>query len=288
MIVAGHETTAHTMEYAIIKLAQNPRLVMELQEAIEKRFASKRSFSDWKYPEDFDNFEEAIALMYETLRLYPIATAIPKRSRKDVPPPSLRTSESDWRQVTLPPGTKINIDLVNVHRNVENWGPDATVFRPSRWIVENAHSAAKINELGGGLGAEGANQESATNLTSNARIYRPPKGHFLPFSEGSRACLGRKFSLVEFTALFGVLFRDCGVELDLYHDNVGNEQRWILDEDIARFGGAEATRMAYERKSEDVEGILNKSTSVITMKPPGNISLRWVPKGQEIWRKWLN
>ena len=54
MLIAGHETTAHTLHYALLKLAQNPILIAEFQQAIERRFGSK-PFSEWKYPEDFDN-----------------------------------------------------------------------------------------------------------------------------------------------------------------------------------------------------------------------------------------
>lgn len=44
-------------------------------------------------------------------------------------------------------------------------------------------------------------------------MWQPPKGAFIAFSAGFRACLGRKFALVEIVAVLGALLRETRVEL---------------------------------------------------------------------------
>lgn len=55
----------------------------------------------------------------------------------------------------------------------------------------------------------------ATTIGSGSALFKPPKGTFLPFSEGSRACSGKKFASVEFVAVLYTLLKDHRVELAL-------------------------------------------------------------------------
>lgn len=70
----------------------------------------------------------------------------------------------------------MNINLVgsSAHFNREAWGPEAHKFDPRRWD----HG------------------------------FQPAKGSFIPFSGGVRACLGKKFSTVEFAAIATIVLKD--------------------------------------------------------------------------------
>jgi hypothetical protein len=55
------------------------------------------------------------------------------------------------------------------------------------------------------------NSESPSS--AHANLFCPPKGAFVAFSAGFRACLGKKFALVELVGILGVLMKDASVEL---------------------------------------------------------------------------
>jgi cytochrome P450 len=78
-------------------------------------------------------------------------------------------------------------------------------------------------------------------------IFKPAKGTFLPFSEGARACSGKKFATVQFVAVLLSLFREHRVEL---------EEGWSA-----------------ERVSEILRG---RKAGALTLKPPEAVPLRFV------------
>jgi len=45
-------------------------------------------------------------------------------------------------------------------------------------------------------------------------MFKPYNGSYIPFSIGTRGCVGKKFSQVEFTAIMLGLFREMSVEFD--------------------------------------------------------------------------
>ena len=45
-------------------------------------------------------------------------------------------------------------------------------------------------------------------------MFKPYNGSYIPFSIGTRACIGKKFAYVEFTAAMLGLFREMSVEFD--------------------------------------------------------------------------
>lgn len=83
----------------------------------------------------------------------------------------------------IPENTMVLPSLLAVQSHPRYWSPDPLVWRPSRWILP---SSSLDNEV----------------------FYTPPKGSYLPWSEGARGCLGKKFSQVEFVGAISTLFRD--------------------------------------------------------------------------------
>lgn len=98
----------------------------------------------------------------------------------------------------------INLNVTGLHYAEEYWGSDAASFNPNRWDRRNGDSVLAANEGIDGLSGPGL--EYGT-------IHKPVRGSFIPFSDGVRACMGKKFSQVEFVVALSILFRDYRMEL---------------------------------------------------------------------------
>ncbi|KAK0239242.1 cytochrome P450 [Armillaria nabsnona] len=117
--------------------------------------------------EEMPLFTHSVAIFYETLRLFPPAALIPKMSAEDTV--LVSTNEAgERRTIPVPQGTIVNIDVVGLHYNPRYW-KDPEMFDPSRFLGDW------------------------------------PRGAFVPFSQGPRACMGRKFFETEGVAVLTML-----------------------------------------------------------------------------------
>lgn len=106
-------------------------------------------------------------------------------------------------RIIVPRGTRMTVDTVAVHYNPRIWGPNAHQYNPDRWVSTDGHSGV----IGG--------------------LFKPPKGAFLPFSEGSRSCIGRIFAETEFKAIITSIFETHNVELVPQVDlHTGKYESW--------------------------------------------------------------
>ncbi|KAJ1563123.1 Eukaryotic translation initiation factor 2 alpha kinase 4, partial [Cladochytrium tenue] len=179
--IAGYFTTAGTLANAIILLADDPAS----QDVLHAEAAAAVGGSDWQpsagdklfaTPKDLAACPFALAVMNEAMRLHPVVTNV--AAWTGVNPALLRIGN-----LTLPERTHIHVPFCSLNRDPDSWGVDAASFRPERWF-----STATSHRADG------------TAPTSPA-----PKGAFLPFSEGPRSCLGRRFAQTEFVALLSLL-----------------------------------------------------------------------------------
>ena len=84
----------------------------------------------------------------------------------------------------IPPKTAVNINVQALHTDEQTWGTDALSWRPDRWL-----------------------QEHPSNGDLSEKLIEPIAGSFIPWADGPRVCLGRKFSQVEFVATIARLFK---------------------------------------------------------------------------------
>ncbi|KAH7419802.1 cytochrome P450 [Cadophora sp. MPI-SDFR-AT-0126] len=195
-IVAGHETSANTLQTCLILLAIHPDVQKAVQVELDSIWAVKRPGEDLTYKEDFPKMRFISALVLEGLRLYPPVGAIPK----EVPKENLAGQTVTYRNKPLfiPPSTDITIDVVSTQRNYLYWGDDSQDFRPSRWLMPPGYIAPP---------------NTTNESPGQADMFCPPKGAFIAFSTGFRGCLGRKFAQVELCTLIAVLLKDYSIEL---------------------------------------------------------------------------
>ncbi|KAG7093329.1 hypothetical protein E1B28_007009 [Marasmius oreades] len=172
LLIAGHETAAHTICFTLMLLALHP----EEQDNLYREV--KALLPDGREPtyEEMPLFTRAMAAYYETLRMFPPVTWIPKVCAEDTVLSAPSVDGTRMESVPVPRGTHVIVDVVGLHYNPRHW-EDPTEFRPSRFIREW------------------------------------PKDAFIPFSAGSHACIGRKFFEVEAIAILVMLIRKYEIEI---------------------------------------------------------------------------
>lgn len=161
-LIAGHETTATAMIWALLVLCQNPNVQTKLRQEIRTHLPSPKEPIT---AAQIDNCHYLQAVCSEVLRVWaPVAMTMRTACRG--------TSLNGQH---IPAGTDIIIApwAVNVSKTL--WGSDAADFKPERW-----------------LDADGTSNNHGGAVSNYA---------FLTFLHGPRSCIGQKFAVAEFACL---------------------------------------------------------------------------------------
>ena len=296
-ILAGHETTANAIHFSLIYLALNLSSQRHLQRDLDGVFHG-RPTSEWDYERDLPKLFGGMtgAVLNEVLRLVPPVVNIPKSTLKDQPQPLILNG----KKCVVPGGAMVNLISAVVHRNPKYWptGPpkdpahpihpisnidnDMEEFRPERWLIESPSDHAKAANTTNGhpVAANTARSSDTDDLGVNAdsdtaaTLYRPPKGAYIPFSDGSRACLGRRFAQVEVLAVLAVIFAEYSVELAV--------DDFARDEEVEGMT-AEQRREVWDKAERKAKLLLRDGMgSIITLQlRAGSVPLRFVRRGTE-------
>ncbi|KAG6374893.1 cytochrome P450 [Boletus reticuloceps] len=194
IMIAGRDTTAGTLTFAVYMLSQHPDVIARLREEIITKIGlSRRPTHD-----DIREMKYLRAFINEILRLYPsvpfnvrcdtgCSPALLGLIAKQVVYSSTDLASIEGRKALLYP-PKYNVSITDPHRYFDHpnpiyritycvflmhrrkdlWGPDADLFDPDRFLDERLHKY----------------------LTPNSFI-------FLPFGAGPRICLGQQFAYNE-------------------------------------------------------------------------------------------
>jgi cytochrome P450 len=227
--------------------------------------------------------------MNEELRLIPPVVMIPK-STQDVP----QTLNINGKDCIVPPNTYIGLSACAVGRNPKYWphgparsaeegGPihptsntdnDMEEFKPERWLLKEQDQEETINHADEKDGDDDLEVNAAPDTAPS--MFRPPKGAYIPFSEGFRACIGRRFAQVEILATLAVIYKNQSVELSV-DDLATEEELQDMDQEERKEVWRNAKREV-ERKIKDEMG------SIITLQFRGKgIKVRVVPRGKELF-----
>jgi cytochrome P450 len=197
-LLIGYETTANSITYGLIALALEEKvqdnIIKELDDVWEEASAAGRS--ELSYSRDFEKLTYLYGFMYETFRLFPGVVLITKVAEE---PQTIITSHhetGDKSSHRLPASTRVYLNTPSVHYHPTYW-PDPYKLDPARWEKAVSVGAAKTS----------GKKIAAADKT------RQMRGTLLTFSDGSRACLGRKFAQAEYMAFFAQLLRDYRVEV---------------------------------------------------------------------------
>ncbi|MCJ1281889.1 hypothetical protein MMC26_001212 [Xylographa opegraphella] len=165
-LAAGHETTATSMQWALITLCQHPEMQTRLREEVRANLPSPDDTTTQMSAEVLDRLPYLHAVCNEVLRVYP---AVPMTRR-------VADHDTSILGQFIPKGTDVFLSPGAVNMSVELWGPDALEFNPERW-------------LGSGTNNGGA----STNYA------------LLTFLHGPRSCIGQAFAKAEFACLLAAM-----------------------------------------------------------------------------------
>jgi cytochrome P450 len=277
MIVAGHETTANSIHFSLIQLAINPRPQRLAQQEVENIFGNAEP-ETWDYDSTINTLLGGIlgAILNEELRLMPPVIAIPKSVADDAD----QELVVGGKKYMVPAGCRIALNTIGLSRNPKYWpsqpskisgkDEDLDEFVPERWLVNDRKSTK-----GGAEDSDHDEDEFGgfTGNNSSGKLFHPPRGAFLPFSDGPRSCIGRRLAQVKVMAALATIFQKYSIELAV--------DEWATDEEVAKMSHEERKRL-YRKAQDKANATLRSATTRITLKlHDGHIPVRLIRKGEE-------
>ncbi|KAK6238553.1 hypothetical protein QUC31_004022 [Theobroma cacao] len=195
MLIAGHETTAAVLTWAVFLLAQNPSKIRKAQAEIDSVLGQGRPTF-----ESVKKLEYIRLIVVEALRLYPQPPLLIRRALKaDVIPGGYKGDKDGYK---IPAGTDIFLSVYNLHRSPYFWDQPHD-FVPERFLVEK-----KSEGIEGWAGFDPSRSPGALYPNEIISDFA-----FLPFGGGPRKCIGDQFALMESTVALAMLLQKFDVEL---------------------------------------------------------------------------
>ncbi|QPG98111.1 hypothetical protein C2857_007266 [Epichloe festucae Fl1] len=307
MFVAGHETSANTIHFTLINLAANPAAQRRIQKDIDE-LVGDSDCSSWNYEGLMGPMATSAigACMNETLRIIPPGPAIPKQ----VTTHSNQTLNIEGRECMLPKGSLIMMHALKAQEDPRHWPyeesslrpghDDLRDYKPERWFetqpgprgqsrdndkddeeATDGRSESPKSESGSGGDdsedkVDGGGRPSERNAPP---FFRPRRGAYLPFSDGSRSCVGRRVAQVEIMTFLLVLFQRYSIELAT--------DEWASEDEVQRLG-RDARADLYRKAQASSRRTLGQAESVITLGLQGKtVPMRLVRRGEEKYVNWM-
>lgn len=165
---AGHDTTATTIAWAYWLLNQKPESLQKARDEVLEHLGK-----DWVDAvadrDKHDNIIPEESTTYENLQKCQYLDAITRETLRLYPPAASTRyqPDPDYSHGNYKLGKSIvHLNFYAIQRDPDIWGEDANDFHPERFLGEEGRK--KMNSFG-----------------------------FLPFSKGSRDCIGKYFALLE-------------------------------------------------------------------------------------------
>ncbi|KAF3794758.1 Cytochrome P450 [Nymphaea thermarum] len=164
---AGQETTSVLLTWTMILLSMHPSWQARARDEVLQVCGKTTPCFDGVI-----HLKTVTMILYEALRLYPPAVFIARYTYKSIQVGGL----------TLPPGVRLLLPVLQIHHDQQVWGDDADEFKPERF----------------------------SSGVSNASTHQLA---FFPFGSGPRICLGQSFALIEARMALAMILQHFSFEL---------------------------------------------------------------------------
>ncbi|XP_062075009.1 cytokinin hydroxylase-like [Humulus lupulus] len=157
----GHDTTALALTWTLLLLALNQDWQTQLREEIRDVIGDEVNFTC------IAGLKKMGWVMNEVIRLYSPAPNIQRQTREDI--------KVIDKNMVIPKGTNIWIDVVGMNHDPSLWGNDVNDFKPERFQNDVVYGGCS-HKMG-----------------------------FLPFGFGGRMCVGRNLSTLEYKIILALI-----------------------------------------------------------------------------------
>ncbi len=187
MLIAGHETTAAVLTWALFEISQNADVRAKLQAEVDRVIGDRVPTL-----EDIKAMQLVRFSVAESLRMYPEPPLLIRRALEDHVLPK-GTAAFETRIIR---GCDIFISVYNLHRDPDLW-PNPDTFDPERFLRPYSNKEKYADWAG-------FDPAQVTGLYPNevAADFA-----LLPFGGGARKCVGDQFATLEATVTLAMLLR---------------------------------------------------------------------------------
>ncbi|KAJ6532558.1 cytochrome P450 [Mycena capillaripes] len=134
IVLGGQETTPSSLARLLSIVAENPDLQQRLREEICEAKAKKAPGADLDFNE-LKRLPLLDALVREMLRIHPAVTFFGDNVMVPLTYPIRSTiTGEETRELLIKEGTAVYLGLSAANRSTAIWGPDASEFKPERWL----------------------------------------------------------------------------------------------------------------------------------------------------------
>lgn len=193
MLIAGHETTAAVLTWALFSLVENPE---KMKKAVAEVDAAVGDAPPATVEDVGRKLPYIRACLAESLRLYPQPPILIRRALSDdVLPAGLNGDPNGY---PIGAGADLFISVYNLHRSPHLWSePDA--FVPERYDEKFENPGFNGKWAGYDPSALSPSAMYPNEVSSDFA--------FIPFGGGARKCVGDQFAVVEAAVMLAVLLR---------------------------------------------------------------------------------
>ncbi len=171
VMLAGHETTANGLSFALWMMAKHPEAQEQVHAEAVRVLGNRPPTAA-----DFPTLKYAYMVFAETMRLYPPVWVIGRSSGKE---------SYDFRGFRIPAHAVLIAPQIVVQRDARFW-PEPEKFDPLRFAPED---------------------KSPDGKSSNGKSPRP-KFAYYPFGAGSRQCIGEGLAWMEGVFVLATILRN--------------------------------------------------------------------------------
>ncbi|MEU7138387.1 cytochrome P450 [Nocardia sp. NPDC046473] len=122
-LIAGNETSAGTLTFALHALGDRPDIVERVRQEVDTVAGGDPTTLTYEQVQKLQYLRQVVD---ETLRLWPVAGGYFRRPKQDTHLGDYRIGRGQW----------VYVNLLAVHRDKRAWGPDADRFDPDRFAPD--------------------------------------------------------------------------------------------------------------------------------------------------------
>ncbi|MCJ1437110.1 hypothetical protein MMC27_006495 [Xylographa pallens] len=159
-LLAGRDTTASLLSNIWFTLSQRPDIYTRVREEVDALDSDNLSFETLK------DMKYLRAVMNESLRLYPLVPSNVRQALEDTVLP-MGGGKDGLSPSFIAKGQFVGWNVYAMHRRTDQYGGDAHLFRPERWLDDGEKKGLRVG------------------------------WNYLPFNGGPRICIGQQLALTE-------------------------------------------------------------------------------------------